>query len=136
MWGVWLPQGQSLVRLTGSPDGPCAPPEPGSPLAPLGPGGPRRPGGPGRPDSPGGPTLEIPPSQAQKPESPREKKKQQTTLNKVGHLSKKRKDLSEVICDLDMSMERIRRPAENRLKGTRFPLCQSTFMLGIWISFI
>lgn len=68
--------------------------------------------------------------------SPLEKKKQQATLNKVGHLSKKRKDLSEVICDLDMSMERIRRPAKNRLKGTRFPLCQSTFMLGIWISFI
>lgn len=85
-----LPRGQGWIRLTGAPDGPCAPPEPGSPLVPLRPGRPMRPGGPGRPGSPGGPVLGTPPSQAQKPESPGGKRRQ--WLNKVDHLSKKKDD--------------------------------------------
>lgn len=122
--GTWelplLPQGQSLVRLTGAPDGPCAPPEPGSPLVPLRPGRPMRPGGPGMPGSPGGPVLGTPPSQAQKPKSPGGGKKK-TMLNKVDYLSQKKDDVTVVICDLNNSMEEsegLRRADSN--KWTRF----------------
>lgn len=68
-----FPQGKSLARLTGDPAGPCAPSEPGSPLVPLRPGKPLTPCGPGRPGSPRGPVLVTPPSQVQKPKSPRGK---------------------------------------------------------------
>lgn len=47
-------------------------------------------------------------------------RRKKTTFNKADHVSKKKDDTTEVICDLNDSMEGIRRSTENRLTWTTF----------------